>query len=100
MKTPGVTSLTAAPPRDENADIRKLSHQMEGVFLNQLFQAMRETVPQNGLLGSSAGEDLFTSLMDQNLADRAAERLQHGLGDALYHQLTRRLPQGGDPPPR
>ena len=92
VQNPAVPNLSPAPARNERAEIRKLSHQLEGVFLNQLFQAMRETVPKGGVLEQSPGEEIFTSMMDQNLAARAADRMEHGLGEALYHQLARRLP--------
>jgi flagellar protein FlgJ len=81
----------AAPPADERVTLRRLAHQLEGVFLNQLFQAMRSSVPKEGLVDGGAGEDLFTSLMDEKVADQAAQKMERGLGDALYRQLAGRL---------
>ncbi len=83
----------ATPPRDTRAEIRKLSNQLEGVFVSQLFQAMRDTVSQGDGLGQpSPGEQMFTSLFDDAVANQAAEHLHNGLGDALYRQLTRGMP--------
>jgi len=81
-----------AGPRGDRAALRKLSNQLEGVFMNQLFQAMRAAVPKAGLLDASPGEELFTSLLDERLAGQAAERMHRGIGEALYRQLARRLP--------
>jgi len=56
----------------------------------QLFQAMRATVPDSGDAGG--GQAMFTSMLDDELAARAADRMHRGLGEALYRQLSRRLP--------
>lgn len=92
-----VGPIAGAPPRDEHAELRRLAHQLEGMFLSQLFEAMRASVPEGGLLKPSAGEELFTSLLDDSLAVQAAERMNRGIGEALYRQLSRRL-DAGDPP--
>jgi Rod binding domain-containing protein len=64
------------------------------VFLNQLFQAMRATVPHEGIVEESGGQDLFDSMLDQKLSEVSAERSTRGLGEALYRQLSRHLPEG------
>jgi flagellar protein FlgJ len=74
------------------AKLRKASHQLEGIFLGQLFQAMRQTVPQaDG--ESSEAQQMFTSMLDDQLAAKAADQLQRGLGEAIYRQLSRQLPK-------
>lgn len=89
-----------APAREPRAELRRLSHELEAVFLQQLFQAMRASVPSGGLAGPSPGEDLFTALLDQTVASEAAARSTRGLGEALYRQLARRLePAPGAPAP-
>ena len=40
---------------------------------------------------------MFTSLLDERLADVAAERMKTGLGEALYRQLARQLPSEETP---
>ncbi|MDX2191764.1 MAG: rod-binding protein [Gemmatimonadales bacterium] len=66
---------------------------LEGVFLGQLFAAMRATVPADGA-GHGPGDAMFQALLDEQLAAQAAQRLEHGLGAALYRQLSRHLPEG------
>jgi len=68
--------------------------EFEAVFLRQVFQAMRETEMDGGLLRHSPGEEMFTSLLDDRLASEAARRSQRGIGEALYRQLSRKL-EGG-----
>lgn len=86
----GVPQLTSEQVR---ARLRTAAHQLEGVFLSQLFKAMRNTVPSGAAGPGSEGRELFTSMLDDQLAERAAERMTHGLGEALYRQLSRRLDQ-------
>lgn len=73
----------------EHARLRQAAHQLEGVFLAQLFQAIRATVPEGE--GAAQGEAMFTAMLDDAVAARAADRLDRGLGEALYRQLARRL---------
>jgi flagellar protein FlgJ len=82
----------AAAPRDPRAELRRAAHELESVFLGQLFQAMRATVPKSGLLEASPGQEIFTSMLDDQVAVEAARRMQRGLGEVLYRQLARRLP--------
>jgi len=77
------------------AKLRQASHQLEGVFLSYLFRAMRATVPADGLFAPDEGQSLMTSMLDDELAQSAAARMRGGLGDALYHQLSRALPAQG-----
>lgn len=77
---------TAAPTAD--AKLRKAVDDLQGLFVQQLFKAMRDTVPQNeGIVSGGSGEDLFTSLMDQHVAAETPTRWEGGIGDALYRQL-------------
>ncbi len=79
------------PPRDDRDRLRRPAHELEGVFLNQLFQAMRASVPRDGILEDAPGQEMFTSVLDEKLASEAAARSQRGVGEALFRQLSRRL---------
>lgn len=89
----GIGNGNAAAPAtgDARAALRRAAHQFEGVFLDQLFQAMRRSVPDGGFLQKSEGEEMFTSMLDQRLADLTAQRAGKGPGEALYRQLCKRL---------
>jgi flagellar protein FlgJ len=94
----GPAGLTAAPRPDPRVQLRRMAHELEGVFLNQLFQAMRASVPQDGLIEAAPGQELITSMLDERLANQAAERTHGGIGEALYRQMARRLPPEAAPP--
>jgi Rod binding domain-containing protein len=92
---------SAPTPEDRNsprAKLRKAAHDLESVFVAELFKAMRATVPQDGIMGEAPGQELFQGMMDDRVADLYAGRSQGGLGEALYRQLSRRLPVEGSRP--
>jgi flagellar protein FlgJ len=81
---------TSEPPRD--AKLQQAVSALEGVFVQQLYKAMRETVPQGeGIVSGGAGEEMFTALMDEHLAAETPKHWERGLSDALYRQLSRHL---------
>jgi len=96
METQAPGPIDAAAPKNESEDLRRISHELEGLFLRQLLQAMRATLPEGGLCERSAGDEVFTSLLDDQLANLAAQRMQKGIGEALYRQLSQRLTGSGD----
>ena len=88
------TPTPEARAANDEARLKKTAKQLEGVFVEQLYKAMRETVPQDeGAIGAGTGEDMFTGLMDQKLAAETPTQWAHGLADAAYRQLRKALPQ-------
>lgn len=86
-----VSAHGAGQLESDRAAIRRLADELEGVFLSQLFQAMRSTVPEGGLVEESSGEEMFRAMLDEQLAQAAATQWKAGIGAALYEQLTRYL---------
>jgi len=80
------------------ARLKAATRLMEGSFYQEMFKAMRRTVPEGGAMDGGAGEEMFTSLMDQHVSDAAALKSDRGLGQALYRYLARgQDPVAGDP---
>jgi flagellar protein FlgJ len=80
---------------EAHARLRQAAHDLEAVFVNELFKAMRATTPSEGILSQDAGQELFTGLLDERLSRIQAERADSALSRALYRQLSRRLPDPG-----
>jgi Rod binding domain-containing protein len=53
---------------------------------------MRESIPEGGVTERSAGEQMFTSMLDEKIAQAGASRDGRGISEALYRQLSRLLP--------
>ena len=73
------------------AKLAKTAKQFEAVFVQQMFAAMRETVPKDGVVSGGAGEELFSSMFDQKLADSTPQHWQHGLSEAIVAHLRSRI---------
>jgi flagellar protein FlgJ len=82
---PGLGATPPLAPAD--AKLRDVARQLEGVFVGELYKAMRTTVPTDGFAGGGVGEELFTSMMDERVAADTPQKWHHGLADALLRQL-------------
>jgi len=65
----------------------------EAIFLGELLKSMRKTVPQDGILGRSFGEDVFQSMLDEEYAKSMASTHSTGLAEILFRQLQPALNQ-------
>jgi flagellar protein FlgJ len=93
----GITSVLAARrgqvhntamAHSRDAALRKACADLEAVFINEMLKTMRSsTVPEGGVLSGGTGEEIFSGLLDEHLAGTAAQRLEQGLGAALYRRL-------------
>jgi flagellar protein FlgJ len=81
-----------APASQDEKRLRGVAQQLEGVFVQQLFKAMRETVPHEGKIDGGAGEERFTSMLDEKISDEVPAKWEHGIGEALMRQLRHALP--------
>ncbi len=102
MTIPPVTTRADGVRFDRATEERKLkdsARQMEAVFVQQLLQAMHATVGDDGLVPRGSGEDIFQSMLDQDLAARLPGRIEgpRALSTQLFEALRRRLPAPTDP---
>jgi peptidoglycan hydrolase FlgJ len=81
------SSATPAGATPDEVRLRRATQELEGVFVQELFKAMRETVPEGGIVDGGPGEEMFSSMMDQTISAEAASGWERGLGAALYRQL-------------
>jgi peptidoglycan hydrolase FlgJ len=93
MSIESVGSSPAAALDSQDRQLRQAARDLEGVFIAELFKAMRETIPDGGVVDGGMGEDIFTSLLDEHLAPQMSAGWKRGLGDALYRQLRAALPE-------
>ncbi len=91
-----VSSAETKPATEPTADqkkLRKAASDLEGLFVSQMFKAMRATVPTDeGIVSGGSGEEIFTGLMDEHLAAETPSHWGGGLSEALYRQLSKGLP--------
>lgn len=81
-------SANAAEQPGRDVGLREVAKQLEGMFLKQLFQAMRESAPEGSTATARTSNDFFGGMMDEHLAEAASSNLSNSLGEAIYRQLV------------
>ena len=71
----------------EGDPLKQVAREFEALFLSQLLSVMREGMGEEGLFEGTTGQDVYTSMMDQALAQALADRGGIGLAETLYQQL-------------
>jgi peptidoglycan hydrolase FlgJ len=91
VTTPSVSVSGGLPLDAREAAVRKAASDLQGLFVQQLYKTMRESVPDDGgLVEKSQGEEIFAGLMDERLAADTGTRWHRGLGDAIYRALRQK----------
>ncbi|MBA3895528.1 MAG: rod-binding protein [Gemmatimonadales bacterium] len=92
LSVPAGRSGAQLLPAEGKNRLREAARQLEGVFVEQLFKAMRESVPKDGFIDGGTGEEIFTGLLDQHLASAVPGGWDRSLAEALYRQLQSAAP--------
>ena len=71
----------------QDAKLHKVSTQLEGVFVQEMYKSMRATVPSGGLFDGGTGEEMFTGMLDEHIAADTPQQWKHGLSESIYRQL-------------
>ncbi len=74
--------------KQQLATLKKLSVEFEAVFLKEVVKAMRNTVPKNGYLNGGNAEEIYKSMMDDQMAQSMAENGSSGIAQAVYNKLS------------
>ena len=77
-------------PEQKEKRLREACEGFESIFIQKMWQQMRATLPQNGLL-QSRDEKMWQDMYDQELAKSMASVGGIGLADMMYEQLSRNL---------
>jgi flagellar protein FlgJ len=73
---------------DQNCRLEEACRNFESVFVQYMLKEMRQTVPQNGLIGSGHAEQMYTGMLDSELAQVISMQRGIGLASVLYGQLA------------
>jgi flagellar protein FlgJ len=80
--------LGLGPNREK--ELKDACVKFEAVFINQMWNEMRKTVPKEGYLHSKM-EDQYLSMFDQQFSEQMAEDGGIGLADILMDQLKNQV---------
>lgn len=83
-----------AHPNDPKA-LKRAAEGFEAIFFGEVIKNMRDTVPKTGFLDGGFAEQVYTSLLDDQLAKGMAKEAGGTLADAMVRQLLQK--PGGRP---
>jgi flagellar protein FlgJ len=82
-RLPGAPGAGAA----EESRLKAVCEDMEALFVHHMLSEMRKTVAKSGLIDGGRSEEIYTSLMDAELAKEMAHSGGLGLSAVLEEQL-------------
>lgn len=84
-------SLQAAMDNKDQKKLYESCKELESVFLSKVFESMRNTIPEGGLLEKSYAMETFESMLYDEYAKQSSKSGSLGLGDLIYKQLSANL---------
>jgi murein DD-endopeptidase MepM/ murein hydrolase activator NlpD len=83
-------SATGANLRQQRNDqLKKTCKEFESILTFEMLKSMRQTVDKCDLMSGGEGEEIYESLMDQELSKKMTGSGSNSLGELLYRQLSR-----------
>jgi len=76
-----------------DAELNDACRQMESLFIHHLFKEMRATIHKSGFVSGGRAEEIYTSMLDAEMAANISTRGGIGLSEMLRHQLGSRSSQ-------
>jgi len=90
MKTPDTDAVKKIK---DLAALRQSCHEFEAIFVNEMFKAMRKTIPDSGLVKKGIAIETYQEMLDMETARQASQGQGLGIGEAMYRQLAAQLEQ-------
>ncbi len=75
--------------KDKTQKIKEVASEFESLFILQMLKQMRSSVIKGGLVDDSKGEEIYRSMMDNELSRVIASGKGIGIKDMLLRQLTK-----------
>lgn len=82
-----ILSLTGDTTKTDKEKLSILAREFESIFTNQMLKTMRSTISKNDLINGGPAEEMFTSMLDEEMAREMAFSQNSGLSKALEEQL-------------
>jgi flagellar protein FlgJ len=92
-KTERVKSLASeklASPGRNTPQLRKACSELESLFIAYLLKEMRTTIPKSDFINGGRAEEIYTSILDSEMARELSAKGGIGLSSILLDQLGRR----------
>ncbi len=84
---PTSSPMAPPPPGQRDEKLWRASVKFEALFLQQMMESMRKSVPESGFMPHGFAEKSYQSMMDQAIADAGGAQGSLGIAAAIYRQL-------------
>jgi flagellar protein FlgJ len=71
----------------KDPELRNACLKMESLFIHHLLKEMRATIHKSGFISGGRSEEIYTSMLDAETANKISARGGIGLAQMLLHQL-------------
>lgn len=71
----------------DQAKLKTACQDFEQLFLTQMLQQMRSSIPKDGMLGGGQQEEMFNGMLDQERAKAWSQDGGIGLANLLFQQM-------------
>ncbi len=82
-----VLDVTGAKNATEKEKLTVLAKEFESILMSQMLKTMRSAIQKNELIKQGPGEEMFTEMLDEELARQMAFKSNDGLAASLVEQL-------------
>ncbi len=82
-----ILSLTGDKSKTDKEKLGILAREFESIFINQMLKTMRSSVDKSGFIDGGPAEEMFTGMLDEEMARQMAFSQNSGLSKALEEQL-------------
>jgi len=86
-----VLKTTSSSAQEDSARLKEACSELESLFIYYLLKEMRAAVPKSGLIGGGSTEEMYTSMLDLQMAKEIASKREIGISSALLDQLGRKM---------
>jgi flagellar protein FlgJ len=84
---PGAVHVTSTE-HEKAQRLAKACADFEAIFVEQLFKTMRASVPESGLMNGGRAEEIYTAMLDQQIAqEMALGQGSTGLAKQMHSKL-------------
>jgi len=93
---PSANRMEPPSPAGRDDKLWEVSLKFESVFMQQMMESMRKSVPESGFMPKGFAEKSYQSMMDQAIADAGSKQGPLGIASAIYHQLKHDKVESGE----
>ena len=85
-----LTQAIESQEEQDRAAIRAAAEEFESFFIQMMFREMRNTtLNENSFIPRSNAEQIFTDMLDEEVARQSASSGGIGIADMIYRQMTK-----------